>query len=397
MKISLSSVFRKYQTLVMLLVFAIFQAVILGMAFVVGYIVRDLPVAGPLYSGSKFQILSESIIILEENALNPLPDSKRLEYGMIRGMLAELNDPFTVLVEPPQHELQTNQLEGRFGGIGVRIERDAEKNVILYPLPDSPALEAGIQEGDRLFSVESLNITPVISDAEIQAAVRGPVGEKVKVMVGHAPLYNPIELSIDRAEVALPSITWNLSPYKASVGVIHMRVIADTTPDEVKKAIVDLQQRGASSFIIDVRDNGGGLVDAGVNTARLFLKNGIIIQQQYRGKEVKTYSVTEPGPFTDFPLVLLVNKGTASAAEIFTGALQGQQRAKVVGSPTYGKDTIQLVFKLSDGSSLHVTAARWWVPGLPSDIGENGIKPDVNVDSSDPNMAMQTAVETVMK
>ncbi len=132
--------------------------------------------------------------------------------------------------------------------------------------------------------------------------------------------------------------------------------------------------------------------------ARMFLKEGNVIEQQYRGQDAKMFKVEEPGPFTDLPIVLLVNQGTASAAEIFAGALQGQKRAIVVGTRTYGKDTIQLVFNLSDGSSLHVTAAQWWVPGLPTRIGENGLQPDILVgEGEDENATLQKAIEILLR
>ncbi len=395
---SLASFLKRYQPAIMLVLFGALQALIICAAFVIGFLVHEMPIVGSVYPKSKYPILFESLRLLEDNSIKPLPDEKQLEYGMIRGMLQELEDPFTVFVEPPQHELQTNQLEGKFGGIGVRIDRDIENNVYLYPLPDSPAIQAGVQEGDRLISVEGILITADNSDSEIQAAVRGPVGKSVSIVVGHAPDYEPVELDIERAEVALPSITWNISPVETRVGVVQVHVIADTTANEVIRAIQDLQQRGATHFVMDLRNNGGGLVEAGVNSARLFLKDGIVIQQQYRGKDIKTFTVEEPGPLSDIPLVILVNKGTASAAEIFTGALQGQKRALVVGTHTYGKDTIQLVFSLSDGSSLHVTAAQWWVPNLNLTIGGNGLQPDVEIDkNSDPNTALQMAIQTVLK
>jgi carboxyl-terminal processing protease len=391
---------RAYSTL-LLVTFGMLQVLIVLTSFTGGFVVRDffdvdinpiLPI-----SRNDFPLVDEAYALLRDNAYFPLPEAKQIEYGMIRGMLQAYNEPHTVFVEPPQHELQTHQLQGRFGGIGVRLERDSENYVYLFPFPDSPAMQAGVQDGDRLLQVESLPVTPETSTDEIQAAIRGPVGEKVRITVGHEPDYIPDEVIIERAEVALPSVTWNLAAEDERVGIIHLNIIADTTPDEVSGAIEDLQERGATHFILDVRNNGGGLVEAGVNTARLFLQSGIVIEQQYRGKPVRTYEVDSPGPFVDLPLVVLVNGGTASAAEIFAGSMQGQQRAKVVGIPTYGKDSIQLVFSLSDGSSLHVTSAQWWVPGLEAKIGEGGIQPDVLLpENAVENQDLILAIQTVL-
>jgi carboxyl-terminal processing protease len=393
-----TSLQRKTYPTVLVALFIIFQILIVAVSFLGGFLFHEWRFAEDLFAKSNYPLLDEASNILKENAFFPLPEDKQLEYGMIRGMLGAYNEPYTIFVEPPQHELQTNQLEGRFGGIGVRIERDAQNLVYLFPLPNSPAAKAGVLDGDRLIAVEDMPVTAQTSADEIQAAVRGPVGKKVKITVGHPPDYAPVELDVEREEVPLPSITWNLAPEESRVGVIHINVIADTTPEEVTKAIQELQQQGANRFVLDVRNNGGGLVEAGVNTARLFLKEGTVIEEQYRGKPVKVFDVPEPGLFANLPMVLLVNQGTASAAEIFAGALKGQQRARVVGTNTYGKDSIQLVFSLSDGSSLHVTAAQWWVPDLNPAIGEKGIQPDVQVDiNANPDAALQKAIETVLE
>jgi len=390
---------RRLPSAIILFLLIILQVLIIAVAFMGGFLYHEWKFGDlSLFSWAKFPLLAEAHDLLIDNAYFELPEEKSLEYGMIRGMLQAYNEPHTVFVEPPQHELQTQELQGKFGGIGVRIERDAENLVYLYPIPDSPAQKAGVLDGDRLIKVEDIEIGPETRTDEIQAAVRGPVGEKITITIGHKPDYAPVEISMERAEVPIPSTTWNLAPDQPSVGILHIRVIADTTPDEVTKAIKDLQDQGAERFVIDVRNNGGGLVEAGVNTARLFLKNGQVIQQQYRGKPVKTFEVTTPGEFADLPIVVLVNKGTASAAEIFAGAIQGQGRAPIVGTNTYGKDTIQLVFRLSDGSSLHVTSAHWWIPGLAEKITGTGLTPDVPLeDGADDNQAQQAAIQALLE
>ena len=389
---------RRRPSAILIILFIIFQILIIVVAFLGGFLVRGWR-SEVLPSTSKFPVLSEAYQILNENAIIPLPSDQKLEYGMIRGMLQAYNEPFTVFVEPPQHELQTQQLQGKYGGIGVRIERDAQNNIYLYPLPDSPAIKAGIKNGDRLLKIGPLAISAKTTNDELQASIRGPIGEKVKVTIGHQPDYAPVDLVVDRQEVALPSIAWNLAPTEPSVGVVHVHIIAETTPDEVTKAIEDLQNQGATRFIIDVRNNGGGLVDAGVDFALLFLKKGVVMEEQYRGQPVKSFTADKPGVFSDLPMVVLVNNGTASAAEIFAGAVQGQKRAPLIGSHTYGKDTIQLVFSLSDGSSLHVTSAHWWIPGLQNQsISGKGLQPDILLpDSADDGQFMQAALQSVLK
>ena len=339
---------------------------------------------------SDLGVLLQAKSILEHNALKDIPQPPALEYGMIKGMVQAYNDPYTVFVEPPQHTLEINTLTGKFGGIGVRIERDSEKYVRLYPVPGSPALAAGIQDGDRLLKVEDLNVDTTTDIAKIQAAMSGPVGKKANIVIGHAPDFAPVSLAIERTEIGIPSLTYNLVPEDPRVGIMHVSVIAATTPDEIKAAVKDLTAKGARYYILDLRNNGGGLVDGGVDTARLFLKDGIVIQEQYKGKAVQSYPVEKAGELSDIPLAVMVNGGTASAAEIVAAALQSHQRAKLVGTTTYGKDVIQLVFDLQDGSSLHVTAAKWWVQGYPVPL-----KPDIQAadDANNPNLAVMVAVK----
>ena len=362
------STFQRYFLL------TLFCILLLTAGFAAGYILNPQSVIGSV----DFPILREAYNLLSQKGLTPVSTTApNLEYGMIRGMLQAYNDPYTIFVEPAQHELETNSLEGSFGGIGVRFGRDAEDQLILYPFPGSPAQVAGIQDGDRLLAVGELIIQADTPIDAIQAALRGPVGTKAHITIAHAPGYEPRELSVKRAEFAVPSVAWHREASEPRLGVVEVNMISANTPAEISKAFQELRNQGATKFVLDLRDNGGGLLDAGIDTARLFLNEGVIIQQRYRDQDVETYRVEKPGALVDLPLVVLINENTASAAEIIAGALQVHQRASLIGAPTYGKDTIQLVYDLRDGSSLHVTTARWWVPGLDPPIAGNGLQPDI--------------------
>ena len=353
------------------------------------------------FSRDEFPILAQAYNIVRDHGLKPLPPGSAMEYGMIRGMMQSYNDPYSIFVEPAQHELESNALQGSFGGIGVRLSRDSDGNVILYPYLDSPAVRAGIQDGDHLMAVDDLEIIPEISMDDIQAALRGPVGQSVRVLIMRASSSNPLELKIKRAEIPLPSVTWHLDADSPEIGIIEINLIAASTVEEVKNALEDLRTRQARYYVLDLRNNFGGLLTAGVDIARLFLREGEIIEHQYRDQEVEMYKVEHPGPYVDLPLVVIVNENTASAAEIIAGALKIHQRAQIIGVQTYGKDTIQLVFDLKDGSSLHVTSARWWIPGLEPPIGEGGLQPDIPAattpDQSGNDAAIQVAVQTLLR
>lgn len=300
--------------------------------------------------------------ILVENTIYEVPSDQELQHGMIRGMFDTIGDPFTYFVPPADTEIQSDQLQGEFGGVGARLERDRQNRWRLYPLPDSPALEAGLRDADILVSVDGDDITPETDEATLIALLHGPVGEKVDLTIQREGKEHTFNLR--RVKIDLPSVAANLLPEDPRIGWVQVLRIAESTPEEIEESIQTLQDQGAIGLILDLRDNGGGLVDAGVEIARLFLEKGEVARQQFRDEDVEIFEVKTPGPFTDIPLVVLINGNTASAAEIVTGALATQNRVVLIGLPTYGKTTAQYIFDLQDGSSIHVTSGRWWIPGV---------------------------------
>ena len=339
-----------------------------------------------LYRG-EFGLLRQAKDIFIDNTIFDLPSDQELEYGMIQGMLATVNDPFTYFVEPAISEVQSDALAGQYAGIGVRLERDLDKNWRLYPFPDSPAEAAGIQDGDLLLRVDELVVSADTDEVSLVAALRGPEKEAVNITIGRGG--ETQTLSIDRQSVPLPTVTWNPLIETPLIGILQVNLIAETTAEEIVKGIKDLETQGVRAFILDLRNNGGGLVEPGVEIARLFLDSGEVIHRQIKNQQPDTFRVEELGPFADIPLVVLVNGNTASAAEIVAGALQAQQRSPIVGSPTFGKSTIQYIFDLQDGSTIHITSGRWWITGQSVPL-----QPDYAV-AEDPSglMARQQAVD----
>ena len=351
----------------------------LAIGFLAGYLVRG---EFPTQADEPFPVLRQAYRILLQNGLQEIPSIRELEYGMIRGMLQVYADPYSIFVEPAQHELESNNLEGSFWGIGVDLKKNDDGKVVLNPLPNSPAEKAGLLDGDQLFAVDDLVVEMETTIESIQAALRGNEGEAVSLTIGREPDFSPIKMEVVREFFTLPSTTSEIHPEEKRLGIVSVNLIAASTPDEILEAFSSLRNQGATHFILDLRDNSGGLLTAGIDTARLFLKDGPIIQQQYKGKGIQTISVDKPGELVDVPLIVLVNHNTASAAEIIAGVLKQKGRAWLIGESTYGKDSIQLVFDLDDGSSLHITSAKWWIPGLnPSPEGE-GIQPDLLVPES---------------
>jgi carboxyl-terminal processing protease len=348
---------------------------------------------------SEFPLLNEAYSILNNHEYGDLPQQKVLEYGMIRGLLQSSNDPYASFLEPVQHELASNNLQGSFGGIGVELSQNQVGEVLIYPIENGPADRGGLLQEDRLLSVDEIIISNETNFDEINAALRGPVDSKVKVTVAREPDFSPLEFQIKRERIHLPSVTWRKDADHPSVGIIKVNLIAESTPDEIQNAVKELQDRGSNLFVLDLRDNGGGLLSAGVDTARLFLSEGEILHQQFKGEEVETFSVNSPGPFIDLPFVIVINQSTASAAEIIAGALQSYGRAILIGEPSFGKDSIQLVFDLQDDSSIRVTSAKWWIPGIEPSIAESGLQPDVNItqDESGADIVLEAAVRYMLQ
>lgn len=363
------------------------QVMIIILAAAIGYFSHNFIT---LRQG-EYDLVNEAKQLIQENAIVEIPSEDKLQHGMIRGLLGTLNDPYTYFVEPAAHEIQTDQLTGSFGGIGVRLERDLELNWRLFPFPDSPALEAGIEDGDILVGVDDLEITAETNDIDLIAAVRGPVGQEVNISVLRGT--EIINFQIAREDVPLPTVSWNLLPEVEGIGLVKVNRISETTADEVENAIQALMGQDATSFILDLRNNGGGLVEAGVEIVNLFLEEGEILRQQFNQDKEETFTVTEPGPLTDISMVVLVNANTASSAEIVAGALKKHNRAPIIGSPTFGKTSIQYIFDLKDGSSIHITSGKWWITGVTFPL-----QPDHAVEEDTSGIAaLKKAVEVLQQ
>jgi len=365
--------------------FIFLQIVIVFLSIAVGYFGHHFILR---YRG-EWNLLRQAHDILLDNTILAVPEDPALEYGMIEGMLAALEDPYTYFVEPAAHEVQSDQFAGSFGGIGARLARDTEMNWRLYPLPDSSALAAGIKDGDMLIAVDQLAVTSETDETTLLAALRGPVDEEVTLIIQRNG--GERTFTIQRQEVALPSVTWNALPEAPHIGMLQINRIADSTAEEIQNGLTDLTAQDVEAVILDLRNNGGGLVDAAVDIARLFLDDGEILHQQFKDQDEQIFRVEEPGLYTNLPLVVLVNGNTASSAEIVAGVLKGHQRAEIIGAPTYGKTTIQYIFDLLDDSSIHVTSGEWWISGVNFPL-----QPDIMI-SEDPTgiHALKAAIEVL--
>lgn len=348
---------------------------LLAIAFAAGYLYCDA-ISRPERTGTSFVLLSEADAILAKNYVNPLPDDRVRVHGAIKGLVASLNDPYTIFVEPQTAKVDSTTLAGRFGGIGVEISRDAQSQFVISKVyAENPAALAGVKEGDVITAVDGKSVdTQVPDDTSLLAAIRGDVGTTVTLTILRGD--QVVEFKIVRAEIVIPSTFWKMANADQHVGYIAINRFTDRTPEELAQAIKELRALGAGAFILDLRDNGGGLVDSAVKVASQFLDGGVVLYERTKGSKDQVFNASQDGTAYFDPLLVLVNQNTASAAEIVAGALQDRGRARLIGQKTFGKGSVQLILPLSDGSSIHVTTAEWLTPNRHPLQGI-GLTPDI--------------------
>ena len=352
-------------------------------SFVAGYFVRELrsEQGGEVHAQEEFDVFWEAWNRVESSYIGELPEGQQRTYGAIRGSLSTLDDPYTVFIEPVIREHEREQLQGSFGGIGAFVSRPEDGGeIVLEPFPDNPAARAGIVTGDVLLAVDGVAITPEMTVADIANMVKGEKGTEVILTVRHPGETESVDVAVIRDDILLPSVTHRILQQDDAIGYVRLSRFSGESSAEVAEAINALVDQGAERFVLDLRQNRGGLLDAAVEISDLFLDEGPIVYQQSRDEGERVFNATDDTLLRDANLVILIDGGTASAAEIVAGALQDRQRAQLVGNEaTFGKGSVQQVFDLSDGSSVHVTSARWLTPSRKQIDGQ-GLEPDVVVE-----------------
>jgi carboxyl-terminal processing protease len=260
------------------------------------------------------------------------------------------------------------------------VQRTPDGRILLSPMEDRPAARAGILEGDELVGVDDQPISADMPFDDVLAMVRGKVGDVVKLTVRREGVAEPLDFQVRRQEIVTPSVTWEL--IEPDVGYVRLSIFGERTGDELEEALRELRAEGALRFVLDLRNNGGGLLPVAIDVASQFLEDGAVVYERKADGQEKTYPVEGKGIVLEEPLAVLVNNGSASASEIVAGAIQDYGRGVLVGTPTFGKASVQLIFDLSDGSSLHVTNAVWLTPSR-HEIEGVGLTPDLEVERTD--------------
>jgi len=309
-------------------------------------------------------------------------------YGAIKGLVQSYNDPATIFLTPEETEEFNNLNSGKyFEGIGAELGYSDGSIIIVAPIDGSPAKEAGIRPGDLILAVDDYEVKSGDNIYDIVAKIRGESGTKVSLKVLHKGELEPVVLEITRGEITVPSMTLKYVGDSNDVAYIDIARFTESSLSEWESkwdsVAQDVQRSGVDKVLIDLRGNPGGYFDAAVYAADDFLDTGKIISKQEDGNgNVQTFEAKSGGKLLGKKVVVIVDEGSASASEIFTGALQQNKVATVVGTKTFGKGTAQTVIDLADGSSVHVTILKWLLPDGTWLNEENPITPDVEVENS---------------
>ncbi len=304
-----------------------------------------------------------------------------LQVAAVRGMLKTLDDPYTVYMTPKEFgSLKEAMNGGNFGGLGVYIELDKtnkEALTIIEPMEDTPAMRSGLRSRDIVLQI---NDTPTvkITIPQAQELMRGEVGSKVKLLIKRAEL-EPFWVELTRDRIRVNSVSHRMVEQEgAKIGYLKLKVFGEHTNQEMEDAIRNLEKQGARGFVLDLRNNGGGYINAAVDVCSKFLGTGSrVVSVKERGQNEQFY-LSHPNLHEAKPLVMLVNEYSASASEITAGAMKDLSRAKLVGNKTFGKGSVQKIYPLSEGSAMKVTTAHYHTPS-GQDINKIGIEPDVKV------------------
>ncbi len=328
------------------------------------------------HDNDDFEIFWQSWDVLEREYYYGVPEDGVLIRGAVQGLLATTGDRYTFLVEPQRAELDRQMTAGEFGGIGAYVsQNNAGQFVITMPFNDYPAEAAGLEAGDVITAIDGTSIVGWTQDAAV-GLLRGEIGTRVEVTVYRPDEDREFTVEIRRARVELPTV---YATMYGDVGYVRLFSFNGLATELLNREIGELLDQGAQALIFDLRDNPGGLLDQAVNVSDLFLEDGLILTQRSRNEDDEIYRSNDGDLAEDVPLVVLINGGSASAAEVVAGALYDRERATLIGQTSFGKGLVQHVYDLDDGSQLHVTVSLWFTPNETL-IQDQGLAPDITVD-----------------
>lgn len=321
----------------------------------------------------------KALFLIKNDFIMGDKDEKQLLYGAIKGMLKELDDPYTRFVNPEQFKQSLQEMEGEFGGVGMIITLKDEYITVISPVRGTPAHRNGIISGDRIMAIDGIS-TEGMGISQVMERLKGQPGSGVNLLVFRPLVDESIEISLCREIIKTNSID-RTGLLSEGIGYIRISSFTSDTASDLDKSLESLKKAGIHSMVLDLRDNPGGLLEAGVDVAQRFLDRGEIVSIKDRYDNITSYTASEPSD-DKTALVVLINRGSASASEIVAGALKDNSRAILMGEKSYGKGCVQSVVPLEDGSAVILTTGWYYTPSGAS-IHELGLEPDFFVSIPD--------------
>ncbi|MCD6550354.1 S41 family peptidase [bacterium] len=366
---------KKYKIFLFIIV-VLFVIASFGSGFLLGRSSIHCKICPP--ENVDFSLFWEAWEKVHEKFVDPQKlDTKKMTYGAISGMLESLDDPFTVFFEPRDSEIFSEDLSGRFQGVGMEIGIVKGELQVITPLKGTPAEKAGILAGDKIVKIDGKPSLHISLDEAVKL-IRGPEGTQVTLTILREGWEEPRDFIITRSTIKIPSVEWEIK--EGDIAYIKLNNFNQPASYDFNNVAKEILKSPAKKIILDLRNNPGGYLEVARLIAGIFLREGELVAiEDFGGKQPsEEYRSKGPGIFSDYPVVVLINKGTASGAEILAAALRDNRGVLLIGEKSFGKGSVQETVKLSDGSSLKITVAKWLTPKKES-ISGVGLDPDIEV------------------
>jgi len=384
------------------IIFSVSLLILLGMVFSAGFYFggykKVCEVCPP--SDIDFSLFWESWKVLEEKFVDKTKfDVQKMIYGAISGMVESLGDPYTVFMTPPESKKFTEDVKGSFSGIGIEIGIKKEQLVVISPLEGTPAQKAGLKAGDSILAINGTSTFGITTD-EAVGVIRGERGTEVTLTMNREGWDKPKDIKIIRDIIKVPSL--KLEFKDDNICYLKLYQFSEEANFDFSGAANEILNSQCQRIILDLRDNPGGYLEVSKDIAGWFLKKNDVVTIEHfgDGSEDKEYKSSGPSVFLEYPIVVLINGGSASASEILAGALRDNRDILLIGEKSFGKGSVQEMEELSGGSFLKITVAKWLTPKGDS-ISDKGLEPDVKVElteedyTNDKDPQLDKAIEVI--
>lgn len=324
-----------------------------------------------------FSLFWEAYRKIEQAFVDPAKINKQdIVFGAISGMVESLDDPYTVFFNPEDTQKFLEDIAGKFEGVGMEIGIRDKGLQVIAPLEGTPAQEAGIRAGDRIIKINGELTTEITLDQAV-STIRGPKGTEVVLTMFRDDWDAPKDIAVTRGVIEIPSLRWE--QVEQDIAYVKLYQFSEKAGLDFTQAAIEILASDSQKIILDLRNNPGGYLEVSTDIAGFFLSRGQVVVIEDMGGEQKEYKANGNSVFLDYPIVVLINEGSASASEILAGALRDNRDIKLIGQNSFGKGSVQRLEKLRGGSSLKITIAKWLTPNGET-ISDVGLEPNVKVE-----------------